>query len=117
MIEIIKKRLFENDQYTTIEYTLSNNVQRDIVEDIISYFENETTRMRICHCSSFDDDGHPLHRCYHAKSELVELADLPSPYISFTIDFSDTEGKYVHSVLMHINSNIVTYYVDKKKLH
>ena len=39
MIEIIKKRFFENEQYTTIEYTLSNNVQRDIVEDIISYFD------------------------------------------------------------------------------
>lgn len=114
---IEKVEVFDNTRYFTKNYTLSNNVQADAISDIIAFFETDAVVMTRCHCSTFNEDGHPLDKIYYSKEDLSDIHSLPSPYISFTIEFRNTNTKaYVFSLLMDINSPVITYAVNKGKL-
>ena len=117
MINITETVCRENANYLTKTYILSNNIQACNILEVVRYFETDTAVMSVCYCSSFDENGHPLHREYSKKEDLLEVGNFPNPYINFSIDFNDIHKRhYVFSLILNTNVNIATYVVDKRKL-
>lgn len=106
----------ENKNSLVEDLTLSSTVQLDCVCDIIGYFESETITMAICHCDTFDEDGNQLYYRLQHKPQIQWLNQLPSPYITFGVTFVNRDTmRYAFSLIMHINSEVIRYLVDRRK--
>ena len=108
---------YENDNFYRRVYTLDNNIQIDNFLDVVKNFETEQIKMIVCNCQSFNGDGHPLFARYESVDDIALLKDFPSPYIRFFVEFGDhITHDYKFNLEANVNSNVVSYIVDKKKL-
>ena len=115
-MEVLNYEDYDNDTYLKRVYTLNDNVQVDSFINIVRGFENEHTKMSLCNCQSFDGDGHPMYRRYTTIDDIFRVNDFPNPYIRFYVEFCDRMSEiYKFNLEANVNSNIVTYIVDKNK--
>ena len=106
----------DNVNYYTKKMTLDENIQINSLINFLKQFETEEVKLSVCYCSTFDEDGHPLYRQYNTVDDIVQILELPSPYVNFSIDFYNTNtNSYAFSLLTSVNSNVLTYVIDKKK--
>ena len=116
-MEVLNFKEYENEDFFRRIYTLSDNVQVDNFCNVIKGFENNDTKMLVCNCQSFDETGHPLHRRYTSVEDIIQANGLPNPYIRFYLEFGDRlSGVYKFNLEANVNSNLLSYIVDKKKL-
>ena len=116
-MEILKFDDYDSEEYLKRVYTLSDNVQVDNFSSVVKSFENTETKMTVCNCQSFDENGHPMYRTYSSSEEIAQASEFSNPYIRFYAEFCDIKTEaYKFNLEANVNSNIVAYIVDKKKL-
>lgn len=116
-MEFLEVKEYDNDAYYTKKITLSNNVQIDSLINIIKSFENDEFKMSFCHCETFDENGYSVSHRYYEVEDIKQISNAGSPYVSFTVEFCHRENlNYGFSLLANVNSNVLSYVVNKKKL-
>ena len=116
-MKIISNVENDNVNYYTKKITFDENIQIDSLIGVLKQFETDEIKLSVCHCNTFDEDGHPLYCQYSTIDDIIKVSELPSPYVSFSVDFCNRKSMmYSFSLLANINSNILTYVIDKKKL-
>lgn len=117
-MEILNVNESQNDRYYSKTFTLNNGIKIESLIDIIKQFENDQVRMLACYCNTFDENGNQLHYKCNSIEEIKKIGQGPSPYIDFSIDFGNPESmSYNFSLLTSINSNVLQYVIDKKKIN
>lgn len=116
-MEFLAVKEYDNEAYYTKKFTMSNNIQIDSLITIIKEFESEDIKMSFCHCDTFDIDDHPVSRRYYEVEDIRKIGEEFSPYVSFTVEFCHRENlDYCFSLLANVNSNVLSYVINKKKL-
>ena len=106
----------ENADYLRKMYELDDNIQIDSLVNIAKMFETDKIKMVECNCRSFDNDGCSIYMTYNNIDDLFKLKSAPSPYISAELEYCNKDTfEYCFTIVTDVNSNILTYIVNKKK--
>lgn len=109
---------YDNALYYTKKYMLSNNIQIDSMINIIKGFENEEIKMSFCNCNTFDGNGNSVSFRYYNVEDIMQLKENYSPYVGFSVEFCNRDSlDYCFSLLADVNSNVLSYVINKKKLN
>ena len=108
-------KVLEDDKYYNKTYSLNKTIQIDTLFEVINFFKGDEYEFRSCNCMSYDENGGSIYFEYDNVDDIRKIVKLPSPYVSFSIDFCDKQLKnYKFSLTTAINSNYVHYIINKK---
>lgn len=107
----------ESEKYFTKTYTYDGNIQIDSLISIAKEFENEDVKFSRCGCSTFDENDCSLFISYKEIDDIAQIDSAPSPYVQFSLDYCNRKTlDYCFSLSTYMNSDVLTYIVDKKRL-
>jgi len=116
-MRVIKTTEYNDEDIYQKKFFFDDTVQLDSFISLIRQFENEQTKMSVCHCSTFNENDNELYRMYTSVDEIANFKNEPSPYATFSADFCDRNTlEYRFSVYTGINLKYMKYIVNKKKL-
>lgn len=97
---------------------LDCGLQVEDIVDLIKQLETEYDAKLIeCDCNSFREDGSPKFAAFFNAEDLLDTDNWPNPYVVYCAIFGDkATGEYKFNLSTSINSEIITYSVNKKKL-
>lgn len=91
-----------------VKYRLPDTMQLELLENLLKVFEDRGIKMMKLYCNTFDEDGYCKFVSLSKLGEFSRLYDLPSPYMSFSIDFAGNNATpWALSIITNINSTAI----------
>lgn len=115
-MEYSVKREYKSDSLYSKTFETDQPLNTSIILNILRNYENDSTRLYECHCSTFSEAGNPLNRTFHSSQELVEgINQFSNPSVSFRAIYVDSmTNKYKFDVSTDVNTNLIKYSVSSK---
>jgi len=95
-------------------YDTNKPLSVDDIISIIKGYEDETTKLFECRCSTFSESGNPMDRNYRNVEQLEAMHRLPNPSISVRAIFVDPKDmSYKFTIGMAANTRGMNYFVSE----